>query len=349
MRSFRYNNIPLSAYTEVCLQAQSKLHEYMGRFDALRQPYATLLGSLEHQTLLDSVNASLRIDGIYIDKQRIANVIEGAQPLTDRERQAAGYGRILRAFRLEPEKFAIDASTFLAMHTVLLGGVPAKGGSSYRQKDYLDMMIDGRVQRVPASPVLAFETPLYLGSACDNLASAFDTNPVKRLLLIPTFTVDVMCIKPFDEGTARLCRAFSSLLMEKAGIDIYRYVSIDRLCEQRAKEYYEALNQCLESWNSAKCNYSAYVSFWLSCVQEAYETIFRLIGANPNRVTSKTQKVKDFFAMQTGQHTKQQVMQALPDVSVSTIENSLAALVKEGYLEKLGRGRSTSYRRCGEK
>ena len=66
----------------------------------------------------------------------------------------------------------------------------------------------------------------------------------RKLMMIPTFAVDVMCIKPFDEGTGRLARLFSLLLMEKAGFDAGRYVSIDRLCERHAAAYYEALNAC---------------------------------------------------------------------------------------------------------
>lgn len=50
--------------------------------------------------------------------------------------------------------------------------------------------------------------------------------------------------KPFDEGTGRLARLFSLLLMEKAGFDVGRYVSVDRLCERHAAAYYEALNAC---------------------------------------------------------------------------------------------------------
>lgn len=62
-------------------------------------------------------------------------------------------------------------------------------------------------------------------------------------MMIPSFTVDVMCIKPFDEGTGRLARLFSLLLMEKTGFDVGR-LSVDRLCERHAAAYYEALNAC---------------------------------------------------------------------------------------------------------
>lgn len=43
--------------------------------------------------------------------------------------------------------------------------------------------------------------------------------------------------------------------------------------------------------------------------------------------------------------TKAQVVAALPEVSLSTVENALHALVREGYLEEIGAGRSTAYLR----
>lgn len=63
-------------------------------------------------------------------------------------------------------------------------------------------------------------------------------------MMIPTFAVDMMCIRPFDEGAGRFARLFSLLLMGKAGFDVGRYVSVDRLCERHAAAYYEALNAC---------------------------------------------------------------------------------------------------------
>ena len=63
-------------------------------------------------------------------------------------------------------------------------------------------------------------------------------------MMIPAFAVDVMCISPCGEGTGRLARLFSLLLVGKAGFDVGRYVSVDRLCERHAAAYYEALNAC---------------------------------------------------------------------------------------------------------
>ena len=163
--------------------------------------------------------------------------------------------------------------------------------------------------------------------------------------MIPTFAVDVMCIKPFDEGTGRLARLFSLLLMEKAGFDVSRYVSIDRLCERHAAAYYEALNACLGSWDAQECDYSPFVELWLSLVSEAYRTLLAAIENAPAGTPSKAQQVRDLFAFRSNPMAKAQVIAALPEVSLSTVENALHALVREGYLEKIGAGRSTAYRR----
>lgn len=164
-------------------------------------------------------------------------------------------------------------------------------------------------------------------------------------MMIPSFAVDVMCIKPFDEGTGRLARLFSLLLMEKAGFDVGRYVSVDRLCERHAAAYYEALNACLSSWDAQECDYSPFVELWLSLVSEAYRTLLAAMENALAGLPAKAQQVRDLLAFRSNPMTKAQVVAALPDVSLSTVENALHTLVREGYLEKIGACRSTAYLR----
>ena len=60
---------------------------------------------------------------------------------------------------------------------------------------------------------------------------------------------------------------------------------------------------------------------------------------------TKAQQVRNLFTFRSNPMTKAQVVAALPDVSLSAIENALRALVREGYLDKIGAGRSTAYLR----
>ena len=49
-------------------------------------------------------------------------------------------------------------------------------------------------------------------------------------MMIPSFAVDVMCIKPFDEGTGRLARLFSLLLKRITARITAKVPGICRVC-----------------------------------------------------------------------------------------------------------------------
>lgn len=49
-------------------------------------------------------------------------------------------------------------------------------------------------------------------------------------MMIPSFAVDVMCIKPFDEGTGRLARLFSLLLKRITARITAEVPGIRRVC-----------------------------------------------------------------------------------------------------------------------
>jgi Fic family protein len=58
---------------------------------------------------------------------------------------------------------------------------------------------------------------------------------------------------------------------------------------------------------------------------------------------SKPERVRTLFAGTLGRLTKQDILDRLPDTSVSTVEDALAMLLKEGFIAKEGAGKRTSY------
>ena len=354
MRSFHYANITVSGQSPA---VRGLLDQVLGdkrRLLELRGKQPALLRGLEEQALVDNCESSARIEGIYLLPERVRELVLDADavPASASEQQVAGYGRILKALDKSPEFFTISPSSFLAMHTVLFSDQGMNSRSRYRRKDFQDVMDGrGRVQRVAVSPINAFETPLYLGSLCDELASAFAAaDDAARLLMIPRMVVDVMCIRPFDRGTGRLARLFSYKLMGDCGCDITRYVSVDRLCERSGMDYYAALNACVEGWDSGSNDYEPYTLFWLGKVHEAYATLLPKLeqrSLETQGSARKLDRVRLFFDQHAGPVTKRMVLEANPDISVSTVENALRELVREGYIVMLGTGRGASYLRAG--
>jgi Fe2+ or Zn2+ uptake regulation protein len=61
------------------------------------------------------------------------------------------------------------------------------------------------------------------------------------------------------------------------------------------------------------------------------------------RKLSKPERVRKLFDSTMQKLSKKEIHAKCPDISISTIETTLLALVKEGYIHKLGAGKSTTY------
>ena len=137
----------------------------------------------------------------------------------------------------------------------------------------------------------------------------------------------------------------SQLLLEKSGFDIGRYVSIERIIERTAMEYYDALNACVEGWDRGRNDYAPYATYWLKTLHEAYRQLFAKLDASSN--TGKSQRVRTFVEQAGSAVSKRQIREALADVSEATVEAALGKMVKEGIVQKVGAGRSTAYQWLG--
>ncbi len=344
MRTFDYRHLPQSLFDGKVGDANVRLYEDKGKLALLKEMNPAALEELREQAHFDNVDASTRIEGLYVDTSRVRGLLEGAEPIGETEAQIAGYSNALRAIEERPDAFALSTTSILAFYETIYAHRDLGHKSLYRKKDYLYVQVDGHPQAMPVSPITAFETPLVLGGACDSLADAFQAEACSPLILNAVFTVDFLCIRPFDEGNGRVSRLFAELMLAQAGFDVFRYVSIDRIIEATAMDYYDALNACVEKWDRGRNDYAPYALYWLAVVHEAYRQLFAKLELAAAAPSSKTERVRLFVQQAAVPVTKRQLREALPDVSEATIEAALGAMVKEGVVEKLGAGRSTSYR-----
>ena len=345
MKTFAYDEVTKHQCSDECCLLVSRIQECKGKLSALRESNAALLNKLKKKAFFDNVNASLRIEGFYLEEERIKQLIDGDAPENDREEQVCGYAQALRHLEANYETVSVSAATIVSLHAMLFNGANAGRRSRYRKRDYAEVVTTQGMQRVKVSPITAFETPLYLGAACDNLSGALDRPGCSGLLTIPYFSIDFLCIRPFDEGTGRLMRLFAHFMMLRCDIDIAQYMSIDKLCEESGMDYYNALNECAPNWERNANTYDPYVKYWLNMIYQAYQKLFeRLANTAETAGAGKTDRIRAFCLAQDSPFAKRDVVDAFPDASVSTIENALHNLIGEGLLQKLGNGRSTKYK-----
>jgi Fic family protein len=344
MRTFDYRRLPKRLFEGDLADAAARLHEDKGKLDMLRRLHPDRLDALREQAHFDNVDASTRIEGLYVDAPRVRELIAGADPVDETESQIVGYSNALRLVEDATEDVDLSTSSVLALYETLYAHRALGRKSRYRKKDYLYVQVDGHMQAMPVSPISAFETPLVFGGACDSLVEAFDAGSCSPLVLAAVFTVDFLCIRPFDEGNGRIARLYADMLLMKAGFDVARYSSIDRVIEKSAMAYYDALNACVDGWDRSANDCTPFALYWFNAVHEAYQQLFDQVEQDLSGATGKSERVRRFVQHADGPVTKRALRDALTDVSESTIENVLGKLVKEGVVEKVGAGRATAYR-----
>ena len=343
MRKFDYQHLPKNLLEGDVADAHLRLFEDKGKLETLEQLHPEKLAALEPRALAGNVESSTSVEGLYLDAARIAELVDaGAQAKNELEGQIVGYANALRLIHEEGAQMELSTASILKLYETLFGYRDLGRKSRYRKKDYIYVQVDGHPQAMPVSPITAFETPLVLGGACDGLAEAVAADPGNSLVQSAVFTVDFLCIRPFDEGNGRISRLFALLMLEKAGFDVFHYQSIDRIIEEDAMAYYDALNACVEKWDRGMNDYLPYVRYWLGIVHEAYVRL--LAKLEGERTMSKSQRIEACVASADGPITKRRLLETNPDVSEATVENVLGRLVREGAVEKIGAGRSTAYR-----
>ena len=344
MRTFDYRRLPHSLFGGAAGDANVKLYEDRGKLEAFKRTHADELEALRAQAHFDNVDASTRIEGLYVGADRTRELIAGAEPVDETEAQIVGYSNALKLIEGHAVELDLSTATIVSFYETLYAHRNLGRKSRYRKKDYLYVQVDGHVQALPVSPITAFETPLVLGGACDSLSEAFNADACSPLILDTVFTVDFLCIRPFEEGNGRISRLFADLLLMKAGFDVARFMSVDRIIERAGMDYYNALNSCVEGWDRSRNDYGPYVTYWLGVVHEAYQQLFSALEqGDVAHMASKSERVRLHVLNAGSPVTKRQLREALPDVSEATIENELGKLVKEGAVEKVGAGRSTAY------
>lgn len=379
MRTFDYRHLPQGLFDGKVGDANVRLYEDKGKLQLLERDHSEQLDALRAEAHLSNVDASARIEGLYVDVERARALIAGeATPADETEAQIVGYSNALRlvegahagagaegrstaegaganasagsraaAGRAPSERgpeLGLSTTTILTLYETLYAHRELGRKSRYRKKDHLFVQVDGHPQAMPVSPITAFETPLVLGGACDSLADAFVVDTCSPLILNAVFTVDFLCIRPFDEGNGRIARLFANLMLDAAGFGVFRYMSVDRVIEREAMGYYDALNACVDKWDRAANDYTPYVLFWLDAVHQAYQELFAKIDLHLSANNSKSELVRLYVRQAQDAVSKRQIMAALPSVSEATVENVLGDMVKRGEVRKVGAGRATAYR-----
>lgn len=142
-----------------------------------------------------------------------------------------------------------------------------------------------------------------------------------------------------------MARLLTLLLLYKAGYEVGRYISLEKIVEESKESYYETLNKSSIGWHEGKHDLFIWLSYLFGSILAAYKEFEGRVGLVEKRKGNKSYRVEQAIMSVLGTFTKEDIRNACPDVSYSTINRVFEKLKEEGTIESLGKGRNAKWRR----
>ena len=345
MRIFDYAIIPAELMNHELMNLVSAIHEYRGKQELFIEAKPDVLQAMLEIAKIQSTGASNRIEGIYTSEERLAALVKSkAEPRNRSEQEIAGYREVLSMIHDSYDYMVPRTNVILQLHRDLYQFSPASSGGSFKNSDNVIVEIDSSGQsRLRFQPLSAFETPDAVERLTNTFVEAVRTEKYDPLLLVPLFILDFLCIHPFNDGNGRMSRLLTLLLLYRSGYIVGKFISVEMIIEKTKETYYEVLQESSADWYEGKNAYLPFVKYYLEVILSAYKEFSARVQLMQDRSLSKPERIRRLFANTLLKLSKRLILEKCPDISASTVEATLAALLKEGYIIKIGAGKTTAY------
>ena len=228
------------------------LAESKGKQELFTRQSPQKLKVLREHALIESSISSNRIEGVEVDKSRIATLMFGKPALRDRdEEEVRGYRDALNLIHQNGAKLPISEATIKKLHQLSRGEI--WDAVSYKEKDVdiIQTFADGR-SRVRFKTLPAKQTPKAMAEMVDLWQRGMREKWAQPLVLAAALNLDFLRIHPFRDGNGRASRLLFLLACYHCGIEAGRYISLERIIEDNKERYYEVLEQSSQRWHEGK-------------------------------------------------------------------------------------------------
>lgn len=347
MREFQYSkllsfNLPAKMYDLI-----SKIYEYKGKQELYVANFPDVLQKMVEVAKIQSTKSSNAIEGISTNDRRLEELMnKKSEPRNRNEEEIYGYREVLDIIHENYENIELTKNNLLTLHNRLYSysGESHKGKWKSMDNSIVETNALGE-KRIRFQPVSALETEKHM----DEMIRAYDeatSLQIPPLLLIPVVVHDFLCIHPFADGNGRMSRLLTLLLLYKNGFFVGKYISLEMIIEDTKDSYYEALQASSEHWHSGTNDALPFIRYMVAVIYKAYRECderFQIIGEKS--LTSR-ERVMKVFENSLESLSKSDLVILCPDISKRTIERALQELREGGFIQQIGSGRATKYRKA---
>jgi Fic family protein len=344
MRPFDYSFLATHPVPAGLVNLVSAISSLKTRKHLLYDQNARIFERLESIAKVQSVKGSNEIEGIVTSDERLDAIMnQNSAPLNHNEAEIAGYRDALNLVHTGFPTLDIRERDIQGLHEVMLSYAGVTGGR-YKTADNFIMEVDAAGRRkVRFMPTPAADTRQAMEQLTLAYLDARSNDSIHPLLLIPCLILDFLCIHPFMDGNGRMSRLLSLLMLYKTGFDAGRYISFEGQISQAKGAYYEALKLSSAGWHENANDYFPFVENFVTTLLVCYRELDKRFAIVNAKKVSKTHRIESTVLDSLLPISKKDILNALPDVSATTVESILGKMVKAGRIRKLGAGQATRY------
>ena len=343
----RLQQIPAEIWSKI-----AKIDELKGQWIAGAQLSPQVLGRLKRSVLITSTGASTRIEGAKLSDEDVEKLMRGIdiQKFTDRDKQEVrGYYELLENVFDSWKNLRFNEGTIKHFHKELLkyAEKDKEHRGEYKKRENQVRMINAAGESVG---ILFDTTPAYLApkemqELVEWTQEALAEKKYHPLLIVGNFLVEFLQIHPFQDGNGRLSRVLANLLLLKQGYLYMPYVSHEKFIEDNKPEYYLALRASQKTFKTGNEIIIPWMDFFLTIFLKqsefaidllSKENIERLLTPKQLAVWNYLQKFDSATPRGISEETK---------VAYPTVRQAIDKLMRLKKIERVGQGRSTSYRK----
>ena len=343
----RLEHLPAEIWSKI-----AKIDELKGQWIAGAQLSPQVLGRLKRSVLITSTGASTRIEGSRLSDEDVEKLMRGIdiQKFTDRDKQEVkGYYELLENMFDSWKSLKFNESTIKHFHKELLKYVKKDEDhlGEYKKRENQVQMINAAGESIGVlfDTTPAYLTPKEMQELVEWIQEALAEKKHHPLLIVGNFLVEFLQVHPFQDGNGRLSRVLTNLLLLKEGYLYMPYVSHEKIIEDNKPEYYLALRQSQKTFKTDHETIISWLDFFLTIFLKqsemaidllSKENIERLLTQKQLAVWNYLQKVDSATPREISEQTK---------VAYPTVRQAIDKLMRLKKIERIGQGRSTSYRK----
>jgi hypothetical protein len=293
---------------------------------------------LREHAMAQSAISSNRIEGVEIDQARVGTVVFGHPALKDREEEeVAGYRDALNLIHTQGSALPVSEETILQLHKLSRGNVWDAGQYKDKPVDIIEKLPGGG-ERVRFRSVSPADTPDFTRRLVSLWRDQSRDHDISPLIVMAAFNLDFLCIHPFRDGNGRVSRLLLLLTAYHLGLEVGRYVSLERIIEENKERYYETLQESSQGWHEGKHNPWPYIGYVLYTINLAYGEFERRAGQLKSPKGAKTELVMAAIRSLPSRFTLVDLERVCPGVSRDMVRKVLKDMQKQMVVTCSGRG-----------